>query len=138
MLVEAIMRRDVVAVERDHTVLKVARLMKEKRTGLAVVVDERHRPIGVLTDRDLATRIVADGRDSDTPVDVVMSHPVHAVGEDALVFDCLRSMANHRVHRMPVVDSEKRLVGYVNVADSLFLLTTELANITEVMGRRRD
>lgn len=138
MLVEAIMRRDVVTVERDHTALRVARLMKENRTGVAVVVDEKRRPIGVITDRDLATRIVADERANDTPVDVFMSHPVHAIAEDALVFDCLRAMAKHRVHRMPVIDAEARIVGIVNVADSLLLLTTELANITEVMGRRRD
>ena len=138
MLVEAIMRREVVTVERDHTALRVARLMKEHRTGVAIVVDERRRPIGVITDRDLSTRIVADGRDSDTPVDVFMTHPVHAISQDALVFDCLRAMAKHRVHRMPVIDAEARIVGIVNVADSLLLLTTELANIAEVVGRRGD
>lgn len=137
MLVEAIMRKDVVTVERDHTALRVARLMKENRTGVAVVVDERRRPIGILTDRDLATRILADGRDPDAPVDGFMTHPVHAIGKDALVFDCLRAMAKHRIHRMPVIDADARIVGIVNVADSLLLLTTELANIAEVMGRRR-
>jgi len=138
MLVEAIMRREVVTVERDHTALRVARLMKEGQTGVAIVVDERRRPIGVITDRDLTTRILAEGRDHDTPVDVFMTHPVHAIAEDALVFDCLRAMAKHRVHRMPVIDAEARLVGIVNIADSLLLLTTELANIAEVVGRRRD
>jgi CBS domain-containing protein len=138
MLVEAIMHREVAVVERDHTALRVARIMKEKRSGVAVVVDERKRPIGIITDRDLVTRLLSDSLDPEKVcVDQIMSTPVHAVDGDALVFDCLRAMAKHKVHRMPVIDQEARIVGIVHVADALMLLTTELANISEVVGRRR-
>lgn len=138
MLVEAIMHREVVVVERDHTALRVARLMKEKRAGVAIVVDDHKRPIGVITDRDLVTRVIAEGSDAEKVcADQIMSTPVHAVDGDALVFDVLRAMAKHKVHRMPVIDSDAKVVGVVHVADALMLLTTELANISEVVGRRR-
>ncbi len=138
MLVEAIMRTEVATVDRDHTALKAARLMREKEVGSVVVVDEQGRPVGVLTDRDLAVKLFADGKTPETPVDEIMSHPVYAVSRDALVFDALREMARRHVHRMPVIDGKsKELVGVVTAEDALMLLTTELANIAEVMTGSR-
>lgn len=135
MLVEAMMHTDVPTVDRDHTALRAARLMKEKSVSSVIVVDELHRPVGLLTDRDIAVKLVAEGKSPDTPVDEIMSHPVYAVPRDALMFDALREMARRHVHRMPVIDSEsKALVGVVTAEDSLLLLTTELANVAEVMA----
>ena len=139
MLVEAIMQTAPATVERDHTVLRAARLMREKGLGSVVVVDEQGRPVGMLTDRDLAVKVLGEGKSPETPVDEVMSHPVFAVSRDALVFDTLREMARRHVHRMPVIDSEtKELIGVVTAENALMLLTTELVNIAEVMsGARR-
>ena len=136
MLVDAIMNADVVTCTRDHTVLRAARIMREKDVGSVVVVDDRQRPIGFLTDRDIATKCVAQGRSPETPIDEVMSSPVHAVPRDTLIFDTLREMSRRKVHRMPVLDADKRLVGVVSVDDALLLLTTELVNVADVMGYR--
>ena len=135
MLVDAIMQTGVATLDRDHTALRAARLMKEKSVGSVVVVDEKGRPVGMLTDRDIAVKLVGGGLSPETPVDELMSHPVYAVSRDALIFDTLREMARRHVHRMPVIDAEtKRLVGMVTAEDALMLLTTELANIAEVMS----
>ena len=135
MLVDAIMQTGVATVDRDHTALRAARLMREKEIGSVVVVDEKGRPVGVLTDRDVTVKLVAEGRSSETPVDELMSHPVYAVSSDALIFDTLREMARRHVQRMPVIDaSTKQLVGVVCACDALMLLTTELANISEVLA----
>ena len=64
--------------------------------------------------------------------------PVAYPSENALVFDTLRLMAKHHIHRVPVVDADKRLVGIVNISDAMMLLTTEQANVAEVLGGRRD
>ena len=138
MLVEAIMQNAPATVDRDHTVLRAARLMREKDVGSVVVIDEKGRPVGMLTDRDLAVKVLGEGKSLETPVDEVMSHPVFAVSRDALVFDTLREMARRHVHRMPVIDAEtKRLVGMVTAEDALMILTTELANIADVMSVAR-
>lgn len=135
MLVEAVMQTNVPTVDRDHTALRAARLMKEHSVGSVIVVDEHNRPVGLLTDRDLAVKLLAEGKSPDTPVDEIMSHPVYAVSRDTLMFDVLREMARRHVHRMPVIDGEtKSLVGVVTAEDSLLLLTTELANVAEVMA----
>jgi CBS domain-containing protein len=138
MLVEAIMQTAPATVDRDHTVLRAARLMREHDVGSVVVVDERGRPVGMVTDRDLAVKVLGEGKSPETPVDEVMSHPVFAVSRDALVFDTLREMARRHVHRMPVIDSEtKALIGVVSAENALMLLTTELVNIAEVMSGAR-
>lgn len=138
MLVDAIMQAGNATVDRDHTALRAARLMKEKNVGSVVVVDEKGRPVGIVTDRDVALKVVAEGKSPETPVDEIMSHPVFAVSRDALVFDTLREMARRHVHRMPVIDDEtKQLVGVVTAETALMLLTTELANIAEVMSTTR-
>jgi CBS domain-containing protein len=137
MLVGAIMSRKPVTVERDHTVLHVARLMREQDVGAVVVVDEERRPIGICTDRDLAVRAFAKqgASPSSQPVDRIMTKPVFTVDEDVLLFDVLRLMARKRIRRMPVVDPKSRaMVGMASMDDIILLLTTELTNVAEVLG----
>lgn len=135
MLVDAILKRDVVTVDRDHTILSAARRMRESGVGCIVVVDERNRPVGMVTDRDIVVKSVAALIEVDEPVDTIMSSPVFAVGQDVLVFDLLRELAARKLQRVPVVDEEKVLIGIVNVNDVLLLLTSELANVSEILGR---
>ncbi len=136
MLVDAIMNPDVVTVTRDHTALRAAREMREYNVGSVVVVDEDSRPIGMVTDRDLAVKLVAEGASPETPVDEFMSQPVYAVPRDTLIFDLLRQMSHRKIHRVPVIDNDRKIVGVVSVDDALVLLTTELVNVADVMGHR--
>ena len=136
MLVDAIMNTEVVTVTRDHTVLRAARLMREQNVGSVIVLDDHSRPIGLLTDRDITVKLVAGERGPDTPIDEIMSTPVYAVPETTLIFDLLREMSRRKVHRVPVIDEHKRLIGIVSVDDALLLLTTELVNVADVMGHR--
>jgi CBS domain-containing protein len=136
MLVDAIMNTEVVTVTRDHTVLRAARLMSEQNVGSVIVVDDHNRPIGLLTDRDITIKLVAEGGSPETPLDEIMSTPVYAVPESTLIFDLLREMSRRKVHRVPVIDEHKRLIGIVSVDDALLLLTTELVNVADVMGHR--
>ena len=135
MLVDAIMNTNVCTVTTDHTILAAARLMRAQNVGSVVVLDERDRPIGLLTDRDIAVKAVANEIDMQSPVDVVMSKPVHTVAENSLIFDMLRQMAAHKVHRVPIVNREKKIVGIVSVDDAMLLLTSELSNVAEVMAQ---
>jgi CBS domain-containing protein len=136
MLVDAIMNTNVVTVTRDHTVLAAARLMREESVGSVVVLDDHSRPIGMLTDRDITVKLVAEGGSADAPVDEIMSTPVYAVPENTLIFDLLREMSRRKVHRVPVIDRENRMIGICSVDDALLLLTTELVNVADVMGHR--
>jgi CBS domain-containing protein len=136
MLAAALMSRNPVTVDRDHTVLHVARLMREQHVGAVVVVDAKGRPIGICTDRDIAIRAFAGPGDAaSTPVDRIMSKPVFTVDEDTLLFDLLRLMAKKRLRRMPVVHPATRaIVGIVSMDDVILFVTTELGNVADVLG----
>ena len=120
MLVGAIMSRKPVTVGRDHTVLHVARVMREKEVGAVIVVDGRGRPIGICTDRDVTMRaLLQGGNPGEIPVDRIMSKPVTAVAEGTLIFDLLRLMARKGIRRAPVVDAQdQKVVGLVSVERS--------------------
>lgn len=105
------------AVTPQTTVQEAARLMEEEDVGSLPVVDEGTRLIGILTDRDVAVRVVARGLDSDTTVGDVASRDVVALTPDHDLDDALKLMAREQVRRMPVVQNEGQLVGMLAQAD---------------------
>jgi CBS domain-containing protein len=90
----------------------------------------------MLTDRDLAIRVVAEGRDpgSTTVADVMTSHPL-CVREDAPIEMALKSMRAGPCRRVPVVDDDRKLVGIVSLDDILSLLTEEFNDIGTLLQR---
>lgn len=103
-----------------------ARRMAERAVGTLVVVDELGRPLGIVTDRDLMVRCLAEPADPRrTRVDRVMSGPVAWIHQDASVAAALEEMARLRVRRLAVVDERERLVGLLALDD---LLCLELAS----------
>lgn len=96
----------------------VARMMRDHDCGQIPVVDESQRPVGVVTDRDIAMRIVAEGRDTNeaTAADA-MSKPVRTVTTETSLTDCVCLMEAEQVRRVPVVDANGRLAGIVSIAD---------------------
>lgn len=94
-----------------------ATLMAENDCGGLPVVDERGRPIGVVTDRDIACRGVAKGRSDTAPVREVMSNPIVTTTPDASVEDCCSTMEENQIRRLPVVDGAGSCCGMVSQAD---------------------
>jgi CBS domain-containing protein len=104
-------------IEADKPVADAAKLMRDEDVGLAPVV-EGHRLVGTLTDRDIAIRVVAEGKDpASTPVRVVASTEVVTVNPEQDLDEALGLMAQHQVRRVPVVEQDGRLVGMVAQAD---------------------
>jgi CBS domain-containing protein len=100
--------------------------MADKGVGSLVVVDEDGRPIGMVTDRDVAVRLVAKGLDADeTPIGGIMSIPVHSVEEETPIESALGAMAGAGVRRSVVLDAEGKLVGILALDDVLELLVEE-------------
>ena len=96
----------------------VARMMIDNDCGQIPVVDDARRPIGVITDRDIAVRVVAEGRDSNAAcAGDAMSSPVRTVNADSSIKDVVCAMEADRVRRLPVVDADGRLAGIVSIAD---------------------
>jgi CBS domain-containing protein len=105
------------AIEADKPVAEAAKLMRDEDVGLAPVV-EGDRLVGTLTDRDIAIRVVAEGKDpASTPVREVASTDVVTVAPEQDLDEALSLMAQHQVRRIPVVAQDGRLVGVVAQAD---------------------
>jgi CBS domain-containing protein len=106
------------AVTEQTTVREAARLMEEEDVGSLPVVDEGAHLIGIVTDRDVAVRVVGRGLDSDTTVvGEVASRDVVALTPDHDLDEALRVMAREQVRRVPIVVRENELVGMLAQAD---------------------
>jgi len=103
--------------EKDE-VRQVARIMKEKDTGVVPVIDGSRKVIGLVTDRDIVVRCIAEGHELDKClVNSVMTKNVRSVRDDAPVDEVLSLMSNAEVRRVPVVNSNNELVGIVSMGD---------------------
>jgi CBS domain-containing protein len=116
MRVSEAMTRDVRVANPDQSIREVARIMGEIDVG-ALPVGENDRLVGMVTDRDIAVRAVAQGKSPDTKVRDVMSREVKYVFDDEDVDHVARNMGDVQVRRLPVVNRDKRLVGIVALAD---------------------
>jgi CBS domain-containing protein len=115
--VAEVMTETLRTIDADESVAYAAKMMRDEDVGLAPIV-EGERLVGTLTDRDIAVRVVAEGRDPEATkarevasTDVVTVEPTHDLDE------ALRLMAQHQVRRIPVVENGGRLVGIVAQAD---------------------
>ena len=135
-----IMTRQVKSVGLDSGLRDVARLMKEEDCGIVPVVDERGRLRGVLTDRDLVLRTLAEGRSPDSMVArEIMTDDVEAVMPDEDIHSLLGLMGRRQVRRVPVVERDDRLVGIISMADIANRADTdeELQRALERISSRR-
>ena len=116
MKVSKIMTRDVTLLNPNQTICVAASLMAEIDAG-ALPVGENDRLVGMITDRDIVIRAVAQGKSADTKVAEVMSKEVLYCFDTDEIDDVTRNMGKARVRRLPVVNRDKRLVGIVSLGD---------------------
>ena len=116
MRLSEIMTAGVVTADTQASALEVARLMRDHRVGSVVIVDSAQKPVAILTDRDLALRVFAEGAEPATPALQHASRPL-VCGEPEMDLDeAAALMVRHRVRRLPVVRGEE-LVGIVSLDD---------------------
>ena len=116
--IEDVMTRDVETVGRAATLREIARAMKLREIGDVIVVDEQGKLFGIVTDRDIVLRGIAEGGNPDevTASEVCSSEEVIQLSPDASTDDAIRLMAEHAIRRVPVVQDGK-LVGIVSIGD---------------------
>jgi CBS domain-containing protein len=135
MNIKALCHRNPITVRGSDELVKAAQLMREKHIGYLVVVepdgsDGSQRPVGVLTDRDIVTTVVARETDprSLRVADVMTQQPVTASATDSLE-KVLREMRRIGVRRLPIVGQGGELVGVLSLDDVLDSLAGQLQNV---------
>ena len=116
-LIREVMTANPSTIEPNQFVVEAARIMKQEDAGV-VPVTENGRLTGMVTDRDIAIRVVAEGKDpQSTAVREVASKNLVTIDPQQDLDEALRLMAQHQVRRLPVVEEDGRLVGVVAQAD---------------------
>jgi CBS domain-containing protein len=116
MKVSEVMTVDVQTVRPDQTVREAASFMLRADAG-AIPVTEGDRLIGMITDRDIAVRGVAEGHGPETPVRDLMTNDIVAARVDDDTDDVAAKMSEAQVRRLPVIDEDERLCGIVSLGD---------------------
>ena len=117
---------------KDTPLRDVAQMMADNDCGLIPVVGAANAPVGVVTDRDIAVRIVAKGRDSQsTLAGDCMTTPVTTIGDDSTLAECCDVLEGKQIRRVPVVDASGSLCGIVSLAD--VALSSRDQKIAEVL-----
>jgi CBS domain-containing protein len=130
MMLNEIFTRSVFTAGPEETLAGVARQMQEHNVGTVIIVKDR-RPVGIITDRDLAIAMGARGERAETPVRQVMTHHVLAIPAETNIYTATQFMREREVRRLPIVDREDHLVGIVTLDDLLRFLGRELYNLVE-------
>jgi CBS domain-containing protein len=113
-----IMTRNPECCEPDDSAREAARVMREHDCGCVPIVDpESSKVIGIVTDRDLAIRGIAEGKSADTKLRDLMTGVASCCGPDDDLRDVERTMADLQIRRIPVVDGGGRCLGIISQAD---------------------
>lgn len=126
-----IMTRNVKTATREMSLKEVAALMRDGDMGSIPVV-ENGKLVGIVTDRDIVVRAVAEGRDSSTAIGEVMTAEVFSVRENDFVFEAIRLMGDRQVRRVPIINDAGELVGIIAMAD-VALETEDEREIAETL-----
>jgi CBS domain-containing protein len=133
MSIASLLKRPVCTLPPDVPCQEAAQLLRDERVG-CVVVAENERPLGIVTDRDLVVRVMAESLDPEKTLlrEIMSGEPVFLTGERGLD-QALVTMRQQRVRRIPVVDADGRLEGVVALDDLLPLLADQLADLAEAI-----
>ena len=112
----------------------VAQMMDAQDVGSVIVLNDDEQLAGIVTDRDLVVRAMADGRDLDTPVVKIMTSDVIWLREDASPFSAATEMATAGCRRMPILDTHARVTGVIALDDLLTVFAQQTEKLAKVIG----
>ncbi|UCH45942.1 MAG: CBS domain-containing protein [Nitrospiraceae bacterium] len=135
MSLKSIMIEDITALPSTASVLDAAKFMTDMNVGSVIVTDD-DRPSGMITDRDVVAKVIAQGKDSSmTMISEIMVSPVVSIAEDKDIVDATQLMSNHGIRRLPITNTGGKLVGVVSLDDVLVQLGMEMQNIATTLKK---
>ena len=137
MPVDDLARSEVVTATTQTAVADVAETMADETVGCVVITDDK-TPVGIVTDRDLALRCVAEKADpTELTAQNVMTEDLETIQRDAGFYEAVERMSDNGVRRLPVVDDDGTLVGILTTDDLSELLADEQQELAEVIRAQR-
>jgi CBS domain-containing protein len=115
ILIQDIMTRALITVNLSTTALQVAKMMEQGGIG-AIIVQNNSNPVGIVTDRDFATKIAANNLPFDTPVEKIMSSPLITINHSELISSAAERMTTKKIRKLAVTENGK-IVGIITSTD---------------------
>lgn len=135
--VEDVINRSLATIAGGETIQLAAAKMSDLKVGSLLVRDQADRLVGIITDKDLRSKVVAQGMDYSTPVATIMASPVHTISAHAVCFDALIQMMNQQVHHL-AVERQGDIVGVVTAHDIMVHQgTSPLYLFREIVAQRK-
>ncbi len=126
-----IMTRNVRTANREMSLREVAVLMREGDMGAMPIVEDG-KLVGIVTDRDIVVRAIAEGKSAETPIGDVMTSEIFSARENDFAFEAIRLMGDKQVRRVPIVNEAGELAGIIAMAD-VALETEDEREIAETL-----
>ncbi len=117
MASECMTKGELWCCQESTSAKEVAQLMAEHEIGAVPVLDSQGKVTGIITDRDLACRLVAKAGTSDTPACEIMSSHVHSVEPETDIREVEAMMERYKILRIPVTDQNDRMLGFISLSD---------------------
>jgi signal-transduction protein with cAMP-binding, CBS, and nucleotidyltransferase domain len=134
MLVREAMSSPVISVSEDTDIVKLAKQMKDQNVGAVIITNEDDQPVGIVTERDIVTRVVSQGGDlGNVTAKSVMSSPLHVVGPEMSLMEAMRLMDKLNIRRLGVL-YKNNLVGVISDRNIIRLVPT----IVEIMKEQQE
>jgi len=138
MSVGTICARHVDVAKPDESVRTAAERMRARNVGTLVIVNRQYEPVGIVTDRDLTLRVLAEGRDpSQTMLHDVMTKDVKTICSETSVEDALRLMRAGSFRRVPLTDRAGKLSGLVSLDDILDQLSHQFREVGSLIAEEK-
>lgn len=115
--VSSVMSKNIYSLNENRTVADAARVMKETKTGSILVVNPQGVIVGVVTERDLVYKVLAEGRDAQTRLKDIMTRDIKTVKPSSTLAEAAKIMIEMEVRHIPVVDEAGRPVGILSIRD---------------------
>ena len=125
--------KEVVTADPSDSIAEVAEKMAKRHVG-TVVITEGEKPVGIITDRDVALAVGARGVARKDPISRIMTFPVTTISHKEGILTATRLMRADSTRRLPIVDDARRVIGLVSVDDLLVLLGVEIGNLSEAIA----
>lgn len=132
MNLQELFPKEIVTAQPETPIAEAARLMQKKNVGAVVIVD-KERVAGIVTDRDVALALAVNKVSADAPVREIMTKKVVTIWNDQGVFNATQYFVGRNFRRLPIIDRSERLVGMVTTDDLFAFLTRELFNVSKAL-----
>lgn len=134
MSLRPIMTKEITSLPPEASALDAAKFMHEMGVGCVIVAGEGDKPVGIVTDRDIMSKVIIEEKNPKTvKLKDIMTSPAVTVSEDKHIFDVTKLMSVHGVRRFPVVDKNGKLIGVLALDDILILIGREMHEIATAL-----